>query len=162
MSIDQMISGICNSRIGEVILIGNNTSLLNYKRQFMGVYMQQIVDHKPEHLSLIVIYIGYWSVVDSLQWDIESILEFDYKGANTPIGHSGPHSELIGQKIMVFTRSIMTLELSTSIRIDPGTFRSKVCDFILQIYVFYGIYINTCLSIVIDLESLGWICMHPT
>ena len=41
---------------------------------------------------------------------------------------------------MVFMRSIMTLELSTSIEIDPGTSGSKVCDFILQIYVFYGIY----------------------
>ena len=42
---------------------------------------------------------------------------------------------------MVFMRSIMTLELSTSIRIDPGTSGLKVYDFILQIYVFYGIYI---------------------
>ena len=42
---------------------------------------------------------------------------------------------------MVFTRSIMTLELSTSIRIDIGTFKSKVCGFILYIYVFYGILI---------------------
>ena len=38
-------------------------------------------------------------------------------------------------------RSIMTLELSTSIKIDLGTSRSKVCGFILYIYVFYGIYI---------------------
>ena len=42
---------------------------------------------------------------------------------------------------MVFMRSIMTLELSTSIGIDPQTSKSKVCGFILQIYVFYGIHI---------------------
>ena len=42
---------------------------------------------------------------------------------------------------MVFTRSIMTLDLSTSIGIDPGIFRSKVCGFILYIYVFYCIHI---------------------
>ena len=35
MSINYIISGICNSRIGEVILIGDKTSLLNYKHQFM-------------------------------------------------------------------------------------------------------------------------------
>ena len=35
----------------------------------------------------------------------------------------------------------MTLKLSTSIVIDLGTCRSKVCGFILYIYVFYGIYI---------------------
>ena len=32
---------------------------------------------------------------------------------------------------MVFMRSIMTLELSTSIGIDPGTSGLKVYDFIL-------------------------------
>ena len=42
---------------------------------------------------------------------------------------------------MVFTRSFITLELSTSIGIDLGTSRSKVCDFILYIYVVYGIRI---------------------
>ena len=64
---------------------------------------------------------------------------------------------------MVFTRSITTLKLSTSIGIDLGTYRSKVCDFILYIYSFYGILIifNTCLSIAIDLETLWQICMHP-
>ena len=36
MSIDHIISGICNSRIQETILIGDNTTLLNYKHQFMG------------------------------------------------------------------------------------------------------------------------------
>ena len=36
MLIDHIISGICNSRIEEVILIGDSTTLLNYKHQFMG------------------------------------------------------------------------------------------------------------------------------
>ena len=31
MSIDHIISEICNSKIGEVILIGDNTILLNYR-----------------------------------------------------------------------------------------------------------------------------------
>ena len=42
---------------------------------------------------------------------------------------------------MVFTGSTTTLRLSTSIGIDPRTFKSKVCDFIIKIYVFYGILI---------------------
>ena len=42
---------------------------------------------------------------------------------------------------MVFTRSIMTLELSISIEIDPGTFKSKICGFVLYICVFYDIHI---------------------
>ena len=36
MSIDHIISGICNSRIWEVILIDDNTTLLDYEHQFMG------------------------------------------------------------------------------------------------------------------------------
>ena len=44
---------------------------------------------------LIIIYIGYWSVVNSLQWDVESILEFDYEGASTPMGSSSPQSKLL-------------------------------------------------------------------
>ena len=36
MSIDHKISGIYNSRIGEVILIGGSTTLLDYEHQFMG------------------------------------------------------------------------------------------------------------------------------
>ena len=38
----------------------------------------------------VLIYIGYQSADDSLQWDVESILEFDSKGAGTPMGLSGP------------------------------------------------------------------------
>ena len=36
MSNDQIISGISNSSIGEVIFIDYNTTLLDYKHQFMG------------------------------------------------------------------------------------------------------------------------------
>ena len=36
MSIDHIINGICNSRIGKVILIGDNAILLDYGHQFMG------------------------------------------------------------------------------------------------------------------------------
>ena len=36
MSIDHMISEICNFKIEEVILIGDITILIDYKYQFMG------------------------------------------------------------------------------------------------------------------------------
>ena len=35
MSIDHILSGIYNSMIREVILIGDSTTLLDYKHQFM-------------------------------------------------------------------------------------------------------------------------------
>ena len=35
MSIDHIISGICNSRIGKVIWISDSTTLLDYGHQFM-------------------------------------------------------------------------------------------------------------------------------
>ena len=44
---------------------------------------------------LVVIYIGYWSAIDSLQWDIESILEFDFEGTSTFMGPNVPRCELI-------------------------------------------------------------------
>ena len=44
---------------------------------------------------LVVIYIGYWSSVNSLQWDIESTLELDSKESNIPKSLNGPRSELI-------------------------------------------------------------------
>ena len=56
--------------------------------------MQWVIGHEPEFF-LIVIYIKYWSVVDSLQWDVESTLKLDYKGTSTPIGPNGPLFELI-------------------------------------------------------------------
>ena len=54
--------------------------------------MQWIVSHI---WCLVVIYLGHWSVVDSLQWDVESISEFDYEEANDPMGPNGPYFELI-------------------------------------------------------------------
>ena len=44
---------------------------------------------------LVVIYIGYWRFVDSLLWDVESTLKFDYKGVNIPMGPNGTRFELI-------------------------------------------------------------------
>ena len=41
-------------------------------------------------MCLVVIYIGYWSAVDFLWRDVESISEFDFKEASTLMGHNGP------------------------------------------------------------------------
>ena len=46
MSIDHIISGICNSRIKEIILIGNNATLLDYKHQFIGSL--HVVDNRSQ------------------------------------------------------------------------------------------------------------------
>ena len=58
---------------------------------------------------------------------------------------------------MVFTRFIITLELSTLIRIDPRTSGSKVSIlFSISMFSMVSIlFLNTYLSVVIDLESLG-------
>ena len=58
MSIDHIISGIYNSRIREVILIGDNTTLLVTNISYWEVYMQWIVGHEPK-LCFIIIYIVY-------------------------------------------------------------------------------------------------------
>ena len=62
--------------------------------------MQWIVGHKLK--LYLVIYIEYWNVVDSLQQDIESTLELDFEGANTPMGLNGPCSELKYHDDMVY------------------------------------------------------------
>ena len=49
----------------------------------------------PSTWCLIIIYIGYLSSVDSLQWDVESTLELDYERTSIYIGLSGPCFELI-------------------------------------------------------------------
>ena len=36
MSIDHIIGEIYNSKIGKIILIGDNTTLLDYEHQFIG------------------------------------------------------------------------------------------------------------------------------
>ena len=53
-------------------------------------------------LHLVVIYIGYCSVVDSLQWTIESTLELDSEGPSTSISSNGSRSELINHDDMVY------------------------------------------------------------
>ena len=54
---------------------------------------QQVAD--PSTWCLIVIYVGYWSSVDSQQWDVESTLKMDFERANIPMGPNGPLFELI-------------------------------------------------------------------
>ena len=49
----------------------------------------------PNTQCLIVSYIGCQSSVDSLQQDVESISELDFKGANTLMGFNSLHYELI-------------------------------------------------------------------
>ena len=63
--------------------------------------MQQRVGHGPK-FRLIVIYIGYWSAIDYLQWNVESTLELDYKEVSTPIGPNGHRFELIYHDDMVY------------------------------------------------------------
>ena len=49
----------------------------------------------PSTWCLVVIYIGYQSSIDYLQWDVESTLELDYEGSIILMGPSGFHSKLI-------------------------------------------------------------------
>ena len=56
--------------------------------------MRWIVGYKLK-LCLVIIYIGYWSVVNSLLWNVESTLELDYERTSTPMGPNGSHSEFI-------------------------------------------------------------------
>ena len=58
MLVDHIISEICNSRIWEVILIGDNTTLLDYEHQFMESLHIMKVGYRPK-FCLIVIYIEY-------------------------------------------------------------------------------------------------------
>ena len=53
-----------------------------------------MVGYKPK-LCLIIIYIGYWSVVYSLQWNVESASKLVSKRDNTPMGPNGPCFKLI-------------------------------------------------------------------
>ena len=65
MLIDHIISEIYYLRIWETILIGDNTILLDYIHWFMGSL--DVVDSRSQTLiCFIIIYIGYWSAVDSL------------------------------------------------------------------------------------------------
>ena len=63
MSIDHIISGISNSRIKMVILIGDNTTLLDQVHQFMKS-LHSMDSRSWVRASFIVIYVRYWSIVD--------------------------------------------------------------------------------------------------
>ena len=63
------------------------------------------VGYRPK-FCLIVIYIEYQSAVDSLQWNVESTSKLDSKGANTPMGPSGPHFKLMYHDDMVYKSQI--------------------------------------------------------
>ena len=56
--------------------------------------MQWIISHGPK-FCLVVIYIGYWSVVDSLYWNVESNSKLDSMGVGTLMGPRVPCSKLI-------------------------------------------------------------------
>ena len=65
MLVDHIISGICNLRIGKVILIGDSTTLLDYRHQFTGSLL--VVDSRSQtQVSSRCNFIGYWSLVDFL------------------------------------------------------------------------------------------------
>ena len=55
MSIDHIISEIYNLRIEEVISIGESTTLLDYKPQFMGSL--HIVDNRSQTQTLFRFYL---------------------------------------------------------------------------------------------------------
>ena len=63
--------------------------------------MQWIVGYELE-LCLVVIYIGYQSIVDYLQWDVESTSKLDYKGVSNPMGPIGPLFKFIYHNDMVY------------------------------------------------------------
>ena len=67
--------------------------------------MQWIKGHKLK-FCLIVIYIGYWSVIDSLQQNVESTLELDYERISTLMDPNGLHFELIYHDDMVYDGQI--------------------------------------------------------
>ena len=55
MSFDHIISGTCNLRIGEVILIGGSTNLLSYGHQFMRSL--HVVDSRSQTQALSISYL---------------------------------------------------------------------------------------------------------
>ena len=57
MLIDNIISGICNSRIRNVILIGDITTLLDYEHQFMGSL--NVVDSRSQTLIFVSLLFTY-------------------------------------------------------------------------------------------------------
>lgn len=64
MSIDHIISGICNSKIGEVILIGDNIILLDYKYQLISLH---VVDNRSQTQASSCCYLhNVLDVINSL------------------------------------------------------------------------------------------------
>ena len=63
--------------------------------------MQWIVGHRPK-LLLIVIYIRYWSAIDSLQWNVESSSKLNFERASTPMSLNGLRSKLISHDDTVY------------------------------------------------------------
>ena len=57
MSIDHIIRRICNLRIEEVILVGDNTTLLEYTYKFMKTL--HVVDSRARTQATPCNYIGY-------------------------------------------------------------------------------------------------------
>ena len=55
MLVDCIISEIYNLRIGEVTLIGDNTTLLNYRHQFMGSL--HVIDSRSQTQTLYHCYL---------------------------------------------------------------------------------------------------------
>ena len=56
--------------------------------------MLWIVGHRLE-FCLVIIYIGYWSIVDYLQQDVESTSKLDSKEDSAPMTLNGPCFKLI-------------------------------------------------------------------
>ena len=50
--------------------------------------MQWIVGHEREQ-RLVLIYIGHYGAIDSLQWNVKLTSKLDSNGVNTHIGLSG-------------------------------------------------------------------------
>ena len=57
MLVDHIISGTCNSRIGEVIFIGGNTTLLDYKNQLMRSL--HAMDSRSQTSSFVMLLFAY-------------------------------------------------------------------------------------------------------
>ena len=71
-------------------------------------------------LHLTIIYMGYQSVVDSLQWNVESTSKLDYESVNTPMDLNGPYSKIIyhddkiyegwiGSKVILVHKSVLVI-----------------------------------------------------
>ena len=67
--------------------------------------MQWIVGHRFE-LCLLVICIGYWSVVGSLQWNVESTSKIDYEEASNSMDPNSLCSKIIYHDEMVYKDQI--------------------------------------------------------